>query len=424
MKTILLCFILITSLLYGREVLNIKNAQNGSVYSSELGRNIYIYHASVIHADFDLLFVNASLIEKNYSILKNPNTSHDEYVFQMLIDVFYGLLKTYDIISNKPLRFCLATGKDIWRHTVLVIGADTLRQLSDRTFDEKDTSKARRKDAIPPLFPLRKFFQKAKIFINNGNVVGGYRYSSEQTEAFQKYLKKHVFINDNQEFIVDDAYKDYFFVKKNIYSCCKDNDIDCVKRYIKYKFNINKTNKQGLTPLFVATISNHFKIVKLLIDHGADPDITLPGYENAYLYAKRHKYTKIASLLEPISKVRSVYLKKSMQQKDYTSGGGSRYITNLGPDAPDYDYDKSTKWYKQYISLSDGTHIFAKLTQFSSNGCYHLLVGGIESDIYGSCSNCSNDINGFWSCAARNTGQFSVNGNPVQVVNAVAQRSQ
>jgi len=101
----------------------------------------------------------------------------------------------------------------------------------------------------------------------------------------------------------------------------------------------------------------------------------------------------------------------------------NRYITGLGYDAPSYQYDKNTLWYRPYISISDGSHIYAKVIQLYRGDCYQLMVGSSDSNIYGNCSNCSNNTNGYWSCSARGTGQFNVNGNQAEAANAIVQRS-
>jgi hypothetical protein len=98
-----------------------------------------------------------------------------------------------------------------------------------------------------------------------------------------------------------------------------------------------------------------------------------------------------------------------------------RYITNLGIDAPKYDWDANTVWYKSYVSISNGSHIYARV--YRSQGCYSLLVGSVDSSISGNCSNCSDSINGYWSCHANGTGSFSVNGNQVQAANRIVQKS-
>lgn len=111
------------------------------------------------------------------------------------------------------------------------------------------------------------------------------------------------------------------------------------------------------------------------------------------------------------------------RQRQQATRRSSRYITGLGYDAPRYEYDKYTVWYRPYMSISDGSHIYAKVTQRYRGDCYQLLVGSSDSNIYGGCSNCSNSLNSYWSCHANGSGSFNVNGNQAEAANAIVQRS-
>lgn len=98
--------------------------------------------------------------------------------------------------------------------------------------------------------------------------------------------------------------------------------------------------------------------------------------------------------------------------------GSSRYISKLG-----YCTTKLTHnslWSRGCITLNDGSTIWANLLK--SGGCYSLLVGSNESNIYGNCSNCSSDLGGYWSCHAGGGGSFSFRGNQAEATNAIVQR--
>ncbi len=107
------------------------------------------------------------------------------------------------------------------------------------------------------------------------------------------------------------------------------------------------------------------------------------------------------------------------QQRDQQHSSSSRYITGLGYEAKQYEYDKYTIWYRPYISISDGTHIYAKVTQLYRGDCYQLLVGSSDSSTYGSCSNCSNSLNSSWSCHANGGGSFTVYGDQLKAANGI-----
>ncbi len=112
----------------------------------------------------------------------------------------------------------------------------------------------------------------------------------------------------------------------------------------------------------------------------------------------------------------------AQKQREQQHSSSSRYITGLGYDAQSYEYDKYTIWYRPYISISDGTHIYAKVTQLYRGDCYQLLVGSSDSSIFGNCSNCSNSLNSSWSCHANGGGSFTVNGDQLKAANGIAGR--
>jgi hypothetical protein len=134
---------------------------------------------------------------------------------------------------------------------------------------------------------------------------------------------------------------------------------------------------------------------------------------------ERERLARIKREREKEERARQARL--AQQRQNSYSTHSNRYITSMGYDAASYDYDKYTVWYRQNISISDGSHIWAKVDRMS--GCYSLLVGSTDSSIYGNCSNCSNSINGYWSCHANGAGSFSVQGNQVQATNGIVQRS-
>jgi hypothetical protein len=135
------------------------------------------------------------------------------------------------------------------------------------------------------------------------------------------------------------------------------------------------------------------------------------------LERERQERERLARLKrEKEERARQARLARQRQQS-----ASSRHITSLGIDAPQYSWSSNTVWYKGYVSISDGSHIYAKVER--SGGCYSLLVGSNDSSIYGNCSNCSNSINSYWSCHANGAGSFSVNGNQAQAANGIVQRS-
>ena len=54
--------------------------------------------------------------------------------------------------------------------------------------------------------------------------------------------------------------------------------------------NVNAKNKEGLTPLFYAVHTKHKENIKLLIEYGADPNITNNRNETVLKTAKGEDY--------------------------------------------------------------------------------------------------------------------------------------
>jgi len=104
-----------------------------------------------------------------------------------------------------------------------------------------------------------------------------------------------------------------------------------------------------------------------------------------------------------------------------SSSSGSRYITDFGMDAPRARWDESTIWFKQYITTSDGIHIWAKLDK--KNSSYKLEVGSVGTNIYGGCTGSDISTNSQWSCYANGGGYFSIIGDYIKATKAIVERS-
>ena len=74
-------------------------------------------------------------------------------------------------------------------------------------------------------------------------------------------------------------------------------------------------------------------------------------------------------------------------------------------------------WENLNIELSGGKYIWARLDRDSS--CYNILVGspaGSNTGIYGNASNCSKNIDGYWSVNGCGHGSDTVHGGLSDVV--------
>jgi len=69
------------------------------------------------------------------------------------------------------------------------------------------------------------------------------------------------------------------------------------------------------------------------------------------------------------------------------------------------------------IQLSNGKYMWARLDR--KNDCFELLVGNTDTNIWGNASNCSQEIEGYWSvqsCSGRDS-LYSVG--PSEVINKI-----
>lgn len=93
-------------------------------------------------------------------------------------------------------------------------------------------------------------------------------------------------------------YKDYY---NEMIECCKTNDINKAKKIINYIPDKNEIDRHGWRLLFIACYHDADKIVRLLLDHGANCHLTNLNGTTALMYAKdgflRNKNFKILDLL-------------------------------------------------------------------------------------------------------------------------------
>ncbi len=243
------------------------------------------------------IFILAMNIDKN-KLVFNPNIQSDnEKVFQILIDIYGYLFQEYNFKNDIGLRL-IANDKN-YDNIVLILKKSYLKKIFNRTYNKDTYTNIINEIFIPPLFPMRRLFNEAQIytFVNNKM-----NYSKDETNKFRIYIKEHMFKDYYVEEKIEEVYYEFIKLKKDIAQYVANNDITSVKKYIKYKLDINKRYKNN-TLLEEATGHNYYDIVKLLIDNGANPNIHKDGFENAYLSAERQGYTKIAKLLKPLSKM-------------------------------------------------------------------------------------------------------------------------
>lgn len=82
----------------------------------------------------------------------------------------------------------------------------------------------------------------------------------------------------------------------------------------------------------------------------------------------------------------------------------------------------NTIWENSSIRLSNGKYMWAKVTADSS--CYNLQAGGVDFELVGTGTNCSDRLHGNWTVYACGLGPFSVNGGVNEVIQAILKRCQ
>jgi len=95
-----------------------------------------------------------------------------------------------------------------------------------------------------------------------------------------------------------------------------------------------------------------------------------------------------------------------------------RYITELGHS---YKLSQNSIWSRSYITLNDGTHIFADLSK--PEECFKLIVGSRENRIAGIAENCGYSLRGDWS--VKSCGQeYKMQADHVEVADTIVRRCQ
>jgi len=74
-------------------------------------------------------------------------------------------------------------------------------------------------------------------------------------------------------------------------------------------------------------------------------------------------------------------------------------------------------WEDMAIRLNSGNYIWATLDRDS--GCYNISVGSNDTNISGVASNCSREIDGYWSVRACGSHEGAYHGGPGEVIQKI-----
>ena len=66
-----------------------------------------------------------------------------------------------------------------------------------------------------------------------------------------------------------------------IHHACAHNNIEIMQILLHYDVKLNEKDEQGITPLLYAAVNTNATMIQSLLDHGADPQVSLPEGETA-----------------------------------------------------------------------------------------------------------------------------------------------
>ena len=82
-----------------------------------------------------------------------------------------------------------------------------------------------------------------------------------------------------------------------IHIACKNGDKDMIRELMKRNCFLNQKDSKGCTALMLAAAAGHDKIVKLIVDGGADVRMKDRNDDTALEYAEKHNRVKVKELL-------------------------------------------------------------------------------------------------------------------------------
>jgi methionyl-tRNA formyltransferase len=114
-------------------------------------------------------------------------------------------------------------------------------------------------------------------------------YKSQITSVKSKYKPGTILYEDDEKIEIATIdynmvlFKDYY---NQLLTCCRINDIQHVKQFIKFIPDINEIEPNGWNPLIIACYNGAYDMVKFLIKEGADTKFTNLNGTTTLMYAK------------------------------------------------------------------------------------------------------------------------------------------
>ncbi|KAJ8681724.1 hypothetical protein QAD02_017516 [Eretmocerus hayati] len=121
-----------------------------------------------------------------------------------------------------------------------------------------------------------------------------------QTEGYGNPLQKYLQCGEESEAraFVNEYKKGFRGVERPLFVAASNPHMKCLKFLLKSGlFNVNERDYFGCTPLHKAAYCENENNVRLLLEHGADPNATSNHGETPFMIAKREKYHKHMNFL-------------------------------------------------------------------------------------------------------------------------------
>lgn len=166
---------------------------------------------------------------------------------------------------------------------------------------------------------LKQQFDLIKIIKNCSqlDIVQAIKQGAEVNQSDQDgYTPLHIACANEDGVLIEILLKSGAYVNKAsnfgdtplmILACCNEERCDLVELLLSNKFstekvNVNCANKQGNTALHMAVYMPHTNLAKLLLQHGADPNIMNKANQSAKTLAFENNSKEMINLLSSTNK--------------------------------------------------------------------------------------------------------------------------